>query len=1240
MTRRIVSFLLIFTLLSGIAVFASADTGTVMKELWISADGSDSGNGSASSPFRSIERAKEEVRKYNQNMTGDIIVHVGEGTYFPEDELRFRPEDSGSNGYDVIWRGVRSNPPTISGGRPVNSKWTKGENGIWSAYVPEAEFILDLFVNEKTAIPARGYNVVYGTENYHPEGSRWKNSDGFYADKASIGLYTNPEDIRLHWTKVWRDFHLHIKDIIQDPLNEEQVIVKMDDYLWDMLCGVTANSDERPHYLLGFFVENVYELLDEPGEFYFDKKTKMLSYLPREGEDMNSASVIYGYHDTVLRVEGRDHTQHTSHIRFEDLRFAHCTYSLMNTDHILNQQGEVPVYPTLKGQTSLANINVEYSDNIDFESCVFFGMNSAALVFAEGVFDSNVTGCVFTDIGSAAFVLGRWYISDKDATAPAADRPANVIYRKGWTSSMSVADSYSDTLYMINSSLHDEFAPANSNMDVWRAPADGDNLTWIKFDLDDEYSLESIEVSFEDSTTEATYMDSQDGATEEERSNFEILVSNDKNFEEYEIIECFDSPAPKVVKTKGTAGKKYRYIMLRKTVPGPFCVTGVAAYSWDRAPLSKGAEAGVKNITFENNYLERIGMIHTQAPAIIAHFPNSSSVSHNEIRKTGYTGMDFGWGFGQGTHTLLGNNKINHNRIEDVMMQGHDGGPIYTLGWQPNTEYVGNVLSDSYHMYAGFYMDHTSSMFTIKDTVIYNVPSALEHYNTAEGMVPRSENFEAKKGDAIKVINMYTDNPTIHRTSGEPYIDMEPFKDFSNTDMPDDVARIIGEAGVEEEWQYIYDRVPNQDYWATWGPDVLEASSHYRMRYMSTTARAEGYEKTAEHLLETGNFGNLPWQYDKELYFELEQTLNDFRAGTGKTGRSTASVIEEWDLAMLVRDIYDNPYHLDIDEMLELCDTAIESAVVGKNIENCSKKSLDTFKKSVEEAKRLPTGTMGEKAIVVNRLEKAYQKFYDETYNADIVGCWLPQGESVIDKENKTVTLTVPSNINLRESQPKFAVSENAVLSEDVSKLNYNKKENTISVYNKDARKYSKWKLIIKRESEEKAENVSVASCDWTTSNPNTDLPSYDGKLTLQPYYDASMMKTAISGNLSFRTQVIDEDKTNGIHYIFCAQTSNLEHDGAMDKNTYYELVLKGYTAYLNRVDAGVVTEMAKLDNVGFGYGNFNDISISIEGREENDIIKIDLNGETIFNHLTLNPIKPQGFFGVYSRFQKVVISK
>ena len=113
------------------------------KQLYVDpVSGNDKNDGSIDQPFKSIFAAKEAVRQINQNMSGDIVVVLRGGTYYPElteyeeelyspgegdvpvlretrivkkSNLDFNEADSGSNGFYVIYKAYENETPVISG---------------------------------------------------------------------------------------------------------------------------------------------------------------------------------------------------------------------------------------------------------------------------------------------------------------------------------------------------------------------------------------------------------------------------------------------------------------------------------------------------------------------------------------------------------------------------------------------------------------------------------------------------------------------------------------------------------------------------------------------------------------------------------------------------------------------------------------------------------------------------------------------------------------------------------------------------------------------------------------------------------------------------------------------------------------------------------------------------------------------------------------------------------------------
>ena len=56
-------------------------------------------------------------------MAGDIVVNLRGGNYFFSTPLEFTPEDSGRNGFQIIYRAYKKEVPVISGGVVVTN-WT------------------------------------------------------------------------------------------------------------------------------------------------------------------------------------------------------------------------------------------------------------------------------------------------------------------------------------------------------------------------------------------------------------------------------------------------------------------------------------------------------------------------------------------------------------------------------------------------------------------------------------------------------------------------------------------------------------------------------------------------------------------------------------------------------------------------------------------------------------------------------------------------------------------------------------------------------------------------------------------------------------------------------------------------------------------------------------------------------------------------------------------------------------
>jgi hypothetical protein len=77
-------------------------------------------------------------------------------------------------------------------------------------------------------------------------------------------------------------------------------------------------------------IQNAFELLHAPGEFYFDRARRTVYYIPRPGEDMRTARVMVPVTQTLIRLSGKSLKHRVRNLTFEGLTFTCTDYNLLD----------------------------------------------------------------------------------------------------------------------------------------------------------------------------------------------------------------------------------------------------------------------------------------------------------------------------------------------------------------------------------------------------------------------------------------------------------------------------------------------------------------------------------------------------------------------------------------------------------------------------------------------------------------------------------------------------------------------------------------------------------------------------------------------------------------------------------------------------------------------------------------------------------------------------------------------
>ncbi len=403
-----------------IAAAATPEPGLVF---YVSPDGSDSGDGSFSSPFATLTAARNEVRKHNKNMTADITVKLRGGDYRITEPVVFDTRDSASGGYHITYEAYGDEVPVINGGVKVTG-WEKYNDKLYCAPLDRDYKLRALYVNDARAnmgsvrVQSKGgvgdYYVTAGQADWAWDSG--KASDGIAYNISDIPQITsNFDDLEIINGTTWNENIVCTRDVKVE--NGSLVMYLQQPY------GAIAQT---PGWGAGFSVSgthtiyNAFSFVDEPGEFYFDKSAKVLYYYPRQGEDMSSADVEAPVSEQLIVVSGNSTDERVSGLTFSGITFANTDYQLTNVDgsHGKTTCQAAQTY-TAYADSNWHNRNYEMVDTlpaaVHLTSCsdMKFTGNTIKHTGADGlsmtndVVDSEVTGNYITDITSSGITIGH-----------------------------------------------------------------------------------------------------------------------------------------------------------------------------------------------------------------------------------------------------------------------------------------------------------------------------------------------------------------------------------------------------------------------------------------------------------------------------------------------------------------------------------------------------------------------------------------------------------------------------------------------------------------------------------------------------------------------------------------------------------------------------------------------------------------------------------------------------------------
>lgn len=356
-------------------------------------------------------RKAREMRRLGK--ATDVTIHLQAGTYYLYESLRLRPQDSGLT--------IEGEDAVISGGMKITG-W-KRQGKLLVADVPDfngrpVDF-RQLWVNGQKAVRARD---VSDFEKMNRIRTYDKKNHILWVPRKAVEKILKAPYAEMVLHEMWCTSNLRIKSITPQSdsaaIRFHQPEARLQfEHPWP--SPMTPDTKHPSP----FYLTNAKELLDEPGEWYYDIREHKVYYMPRAGETIREA--IVPMLETLVEFIGT--AEHpVRNITMKGIRFSHTTWMrpsekghvplqagmYLTEAYKLRPQIDRPNNHKLDNQGWLgradAAVELRYTEDCNFDGCRFEHLGGSGLDYVIACRRGTTTNCTFTDIAMNGYVCGSF----------------------------------------------------------------------------------------------------------------------------------------------------------------------------------------------------------------------------------------------------------------------------------------------------------------------------------------------------------------------------------------------------------------------------------------------------------------------------------------------------------------------------------------------------------------------------------------------------------------------------------------------------------------------------------------------------------------------------------------------------------------------------------------------------------------------------------------------------------------
>ncbi|MBQ8183274.1 MAG: right-handed parallel beta-helix repeat-containing protein [Clostridia bacterium] len=464
--KKLISVIFVLCICANIFGIACVNSFAVENSdivLYVSPDATEDGAGALTSPI-SLTGAKALLKTMKSDNTSATVYLLG-GTYYLDKALCFNEKDMAN----VTYKAYNNQEVVFSGAYDIKGFEESEVNGV-KVFTKKLDTSVDnwyfksLFSDNGelsiTRFPEEGYFTVKATA---PEDDLWT-EDGadrpweytlgqrsFYANTEDIPFeFHNSGDVNIRILHYWHDELMNIKSFDKNTGK----------------IGLSRPSSMTISDIDRYYFENVFEALNEPGEWYLDSVSGILYYVPKEGEKADELTLYGSTADKLVDINGIDG------ISFEGVRFTRTDWTIPKANGFYKNTWWEE-YDMDFPQAAICVegvVSVEYAKDIHFKNCEFTDLGGTAVKMKFGVKNSSVENCYFENIAATAiYVGGENCLPEQENYTENITIKNNEIYKYGrkFFCAIGIHITFCDTAEVVNNEIHDGYYTGISCGWIW-----------------------------------------------------------------------------------------------------------------------------------------------------------------------------------------------------------------------------------------------------------------------------------------------------------------------------------------------------------------------------------------------------------------------------------------------------------------------------------------------------------------------------------------------------------------------------------------------------------------------------------------------------------------------------------------------------------------------------------------------------------------------------------------------------